>query len=272
MNTFSAEQLHTMSPETLARIILEQKRELELQTEQINRLNEQIERLIEQIRIANANRFGRKTERLDVIDGQLSLFNEAEVSADPDAAEPAIEETVKAYKRKKKGKRDQDLSGFPSEPHVHEIPEEKLNAFFGEGCWRKMTEEHHRRLRYEPASYTVEDHIVYVYVGTKGDHQDEFLRGDRPKDLISNSIVTPSLGAAIINGKFINSMPLNRISQELARSDINISRQTMGNWILDFAKYFAPLCERMKTELLSLPVTQADETPLLVVRAKYFIS
>ena len=185
MITFTAEQLHSLSPELLAQIILDQQRQLELQTEQISRLNDQMERLIEQIRIANANRFGRKTERLDAIDGQLCLFNEAEVCADPEAPEPEIEETVKSYKRKKqKGKRDEDLSGLPSEPHVHDIPEEKLNAFYGEGCWRKMAEEHHRKLRCEPATYTVEDHIVYVYVGTKGDHQDEFLRGDRPKDLV----------------------------------------------------------------------------------------
>ena len=267
MITFTAEQLHSLSPELLAQIILDQQRQLKLQTEQISRLNDQMERLIEQIRIANANRFGRKTERLDAIDGQLCLFNEAEVCADPEAPEPEIEETVKSYKRKKqKGKRDEDLSGLPSEPHVHDIPEEKLNAFYGEGCWRKMTEEHHRKLRCEPATYTVEDHIVYVYVGTKGDHQDEFLRGDRPKDLVEKSIVTPSLGAAIINGKYVNSLPLNRISQELERNEIHISRQTMGNWMLHFAKYFGPLCERMKQELLSLPVTQADETPLLVVR------
>ena len=266
MITFTAEQLNTLSPELLAQIILEQQRQLEQQTEQIRRLNEQMERLVEQIRIANTARFGRKTERLDVIDGQLSLFNEAEISANPDAAEPVIEETVKAYKRKKqKGKRDQDLSGFPSESCYHRVSDAELNAYFGPGCWRRLPDEHHRRLRYEPASYSVVDHIVEVYVGTTGEHQDEFLRGARPKDLIPNSIATSSLGAAIINGKYVNSMPLNRISQELARNDIDISRQTMANWILRFAQYFNPLCERMKEELLSLPVTQADETPLLVL-------
>ena len=45
---------------------------------QLDRMNENLENLIEQIRIANLNRFGRKTERMDQIDGQLSLFNEAE--------------------------------------------------------------------------------------------------------------------------------------------------------------------------------------------------
>ena len=54
-----------------------------------------------------------------------------------------------------------------------------------------MPDETYKRLRHEPESWTVEIHTVEVYVGTDGDHQVEFLRGNRPKDLLRNSIVTP---------------------------------------------------------------------------------
>lgn len=101
---------------------------------------------------------------------------------------------------------------------------------------------------------TVEVHTVHVYVGTDGDHQDEFLRGNRPKDLLRNSIVTPSLLASILNVKYVNSSALNRIEQEFERNGVNISRQTMSNWIISCSKkYFAPFVERMKQELLSIP-------------------
>lgn len=62
-----------------------------------------------------------------------------------------------------------------------------------------MKDETYKRLRHEPESWTVEVHTVEVYVGTGGDHQDEFLRGKRPKDLLRGSIVTPSLLASILN-------------------------------------------------------------------------
>ena len=40
----------------------------------------------------------------------------------------------------------------------------------------------------------------------------------------------------------------------------------MSNWIVKCAdKYFAPFVERMKQELLRLPVTQSDETPTQVI-------
>ena len=104
------------------------------------------------------------------------------------------------------------------------------------------------------------------YVGTDGDHQDEFLRGNRPRDLLRNSIVTPSLLASILNVKYVNSSALHRIEQEFQRNGVNISRQTMSNWIVRCSQmYFTPFVERMKQELLSLHVTQSDETPTQVI-------
>lgn len=129
-----------------------------------------------------------------------------------------------------------------------------------------MPDETYKRLRHEPESWTVEIHTVEVYVGTDGDHQDEFLRGNRPKDLLRNSIVTSSLLASILNVKYVNSSALHRIEQEFQRNGVNISRQTMSNWIVKCSQmYFTPFVERMKQELLSLHVTQSDETPTQVI-------
>lgn len=127
-------------------------------------------------------------------------------------------------------------------------------------------EELYKRLRHEPESWTVEVHTVDVFVGTDGEHRDEFMRGDRPKDLFRGSIATPSLAASILNVKYVNSAPLHRIEQEFSRNGVNISRQTMSNWMIGSAnRYFAPLVECMKQELLKLPVTQSDETPTQVI-------
>ena len=112
---YSADELNNMRQQELVSIILSQQ-------EQVQRLNDNVERLIEQIRIANSYRFGRKSEKMDVIDGQLSLFDEAEATADPGVPEPPVEEVVQSYKRKKqKGKRDADLEGFPTESFSHRV-------------------------------------------------------------------------------------------------------------------------------------------------------
>lgn len=122
------------------------------------------------------------------------------------------------------------------------------------------------RVRCQPASYTVEDHEVDVAVGTGGLHQDEFLRADRPKDLLRNSVATHSLAAAIMNGKYTNAFPLYRIEQEFKANGVNISRQTMANWVIRISqKYLEPVWRCLHDELLKQGVIQADETTCQVV-------
>lgn len=234
---------------------------------QLDTLNENIEKLIEQVRIANSYRFGKRTEKLDVIDGQLSFFDEAEAAYDESIKEPTADEVLPPKKKKQKGQRDINLKDFPQEQFSHKLSDEELDNFYGKGNWRRMPSETYKKLRHEPESWTVEVHTVDVCVGTDGDHQDEFMRGKRPRDLLRDSIVTPSLMASILNVKYVNSSALYRIEQEFERNGVNISRQTMSNWIVKCAgRYFTAFVERMKQELLKLPVTQSDETPTQVIK------
>lgn len=63
-------------------------------------------------------------------------------------------------------------------------------------------------------------------------------QGNRPVDLLRNSIVTPTLVAGILNVKYINALPLYRLEQEFARNDIHISRQVMANWTIQCAERY----------------------------------
>ena len=61
--------------------------------------------------------------------------------------------------------------------------------------------------------------------------------------------------------------PLYRQEQELHRQGIQLSRQTMSNWILRAAEeYLAPVYEQLHRELLGREVLHADETTLQVLR------
>ena len=122
------------------------------------------ERLME-IRLANQQRFGRHTEKLDDIAGQLSFFNEAEADYDEAAKEPTVEDVIdpsrKAVRKpKRKGQREEDLKDFPQEVIPHDIPEQELNEAFGEGNWKSMPDEVFWQLRFEPAKWTAEKHII----------------------------------------------------------------------------------------------------------------
>ena len=68
---FTPEQLNRMDHKTKDGIICQMQ-------ERLDRLEQDYENLVEQIRLANQERFGSKTEKLDEIVEQLSFFNEAE--------------------------------------------------------------------------------------------------------------------------------------------------------------------------------------------------
>lgn len=129
-----------------------------------------------------------------------------------------------------------------------------------------MPDEVFWQLRFEPARWTAEkQHVVKVYVGTDGLHQDEFLRGDPPVTLFRGSIATPSLEAAVINAKYVNINLLDRIARDFQTNGINLSIQTMSNWTVWSAeRYFLPVYDLMKKRQLEAHVNQCDETPLEV--------
>ena len=93
----------------------------------------------------------------------------------------------------------------------------------------------------------------------------ERVKADRPKDLIRNSIVTPSLAAAIFNGKYVNAIPLYRMEQDFKRNGLNLSRQTMANWTIKLAEeYLSLFYDELHKELYKTHVLHADETPVFV--------
>ena len=239
--------------------------------DRLDKLEHDYENLIEQIRLADQQRYGRHTESLDAITGQLSFFNEAEACYDAQHPEPAVDEVIedalkKPRKPKKKGQREEDLKDFPQEEIPHDVSKEKLIHTFGEGNYKSMPDEICWQLRFEPAKWIAEKHIIKVYVGTDGLHQDEFLRGDHPGTLFRGSIATASLETAVINAKYVNSNPLDRVSRDFKANGLNLSKQTMSNWTVWSAeRYFQPVYDLMKAQQLKVHVNQCDETPLEVI-------
>ena len=113
------------------------------------------------------------------------------------------------------------------------------------------------RVKVEPARYTVEEHHVCVYAGKT---TDKIVKAFRPKSLLRNSIATPSLVASIMNAKYVNGMPLDRIATDFRRNEVNISKQVMANWVIRCSeRYLSPVYFRLHELLLKYNVIQQDE-------------
>lgn len=258
---YTADELNNLSKESMVALIL-------VMQDQMENLNANMERLIEQIAVANNQRYGRSSEKLEVIDGQLSLdfiFNEAEALTETlYVVEPVVEDVLPTKKKKQVGKREEDLKDLPIETIEHKLSEQELIDIFGENSWKQLPDEVFKRLKVAPAVYTVEEHHVAVYAGK--DNQ-TIVKADRPKSLLRNSIATPSLVASVYNAKYVNGMPLDRIAKEYLRNDIHISKQVLANWVILCAeRYLGSMFDYLHQELFRFRVLQADETPVFVTK------
>ena len=86
------DELNNLSREELITIVL-------MMQGQLDTLNDNIEKLIEQVRLANSYRFGKHSEKLSVIEGQMSFFDEADAMYDNSAAEPEADEVISVRKK-----------------------------------------------------------------------------------------------------------------------------------------------------------------------------
>lgn len=249
MKQFSSAQLNKMSREDLVAMVLQ--------------MQQQNHTLTEKLSLMQARFFGRSTEKLNTLPGQMNLFNEAEAAATDVVAEPTIEQTV-VRKKKQKGQRQADLSQLPVRKEQHELTEQQLIEIYGEDGWKRLPDEVFSRVEYTPAVREVVEHHVAVYAGKK---EELITRANRPVDLLRNSIATPSLVAAIMNAKYTNAIPLYRIAQEFERNDFKLSRATMGNWVIRCAeRYFSLVYDRLRSYLCQQKVLQVDETTCQVTK------
>ena len=270
MARLTDKQLNDLSKEALVIIVSSlqsQLASLQAQLDSANAMlsdnNHQIELLTEQIRIMNQRHFGKKSEAgLNAVDGQLSFFdsfNEAEYLKDPNAVEPEITEIViSSYKRfKTKGKRDADLEGLPARIIEHKLSEEELTKKFPEG-YKELPEEIYKRLYIIPETFIVDEHHVHVYASKK--NTGVIVKAPRSVDLFRNSIATPALVASIINGKYVNALPLERQSKTYKCNGINLNSNTLANWVVDSAeKYLSLIYDRMHELIYKNKVIHADE-------------
>ena len=267
---YTEEQLNKLDKELLVQLFLGLQDQMEGLTKQTQALNDKMQLVMEQLVLSKKSRFGRSSEKMAgpgqirfmEVDGEIVFFNEAEAVCNLDAPEPDSLEPQQPKKKKQAGKREADLAGLPVRRIDHYLSEKELAAEFGEKGWKQLPDAISRCYRFVPAKVELEEHHIGVY-SSKTD--DRMVKAPHPKKLLPGSLVSPSLAAAVLNGKYVNAVPLYRLEKEFERYGLAITRQNMANWVIRLGEScFGPLYDYLHTLLYRYPVIQADETPVLV--------
>ena len=260
---YTEEQLNSFDKNTLIQLFL-------MQQGQLNELDRKMQLILEQLVVLKNNKFGKSSEKMDTADqiafreenGTIIFFNEAEAVAAMD--KPTDPNTPKKDSKKTTGKRAEDIKNLPVIKVNHMMSDEELKNEFGEDGWTQLEDEVYNRYKFTPAKIEIEEHHVGVYKSKKDRH---FKKARHPKYLLRNSLVSPSIEAAIINAKYVNAVPLYRQEKEFERYGISITRAEMARWtVLCAERYLSVLYDYLHKELYKYHVIQADETPVRVTK------
>jgi transposase len=233
----------------------------------IDELEIQLLWFAEQHGLAQKRLFGSSSEQTPA--GQeMILFDEAEALANFKLPEPT-EESVIARRRKCKGQREMVLANLEEEEILYTLPADALVCPACTGPLHEMGTEVRREISIIPAQVklTLHTRMKYTCRHCQSDEiKTPFRIAPMPEPAFPKSLASASTVAHIMTQKFVEGSPLYRQEQALQREGIQISRQTMANWMLTGAQWLAHLYERMRVHLLKRDILHADETTLQVLR------
>ena len=234
--------------------------------------------LQEKLRLAGANTYGARTERREN-DPQADLFNEVdalESSADaneleagsvtPESAEgssedPSTDTQNITYERRKTRGRKALPESLPCVEIELDIPEpDKVCAC---GCQKnRIGSDTSERLEIVPARLFVERRIRYKYACPECEEGVQ-IAGSVPT-MIPKSNAGPGLLAYVVIAKYQDALPLHRQEKIFNRHGVELTRQTLANWIIKCSQALDPVLEQMERALRCAPVILMDETTVQV--------
>lgn len=238
----------------------------------IKNLQNQVNNLTEMILLLRKEKFGsasEKTHRKD-IDGQLSIFNEAELEADESVPEPVSRE-VKGYVRKdKRTKREEIIRDLPIREILCESAAEDQYCLQCGTALKPIGKETVREeLEYIPAKLQIVRYVRMAYECPKCKHTNHpyIQKALTPSSLMNHSLASPSSVANVMYQKYVNSVPLYRQEKDWERLGIALTRATMANWIIRCSEdYLTPIIDYLRRELLKRDIIHCDETPVQVLK------
>ena len=222
----------------------------------------------EQFRLNKHRQFGASSEKSEF--DQISIFNEAEATADANVAEPELVEVEKHYRKRTRLTTDRLPEDLPVEVVEHDLPvDEQICPECG-GCLHVMGRDTRRELKIIPARTVIVEHVRKVYA-CRDCEKDEcgvpILKAPMDEPVIKGSFASPEAIAHIMCQKFVMGAPLYRQEQEWKRNGILLSRQTMSNWLIKATEdWLEPVYDALRELLCLYDVLHADETTLQVLR------
>jgi len=245
-------------PAALRQMVMSLMEEVETKDRRLRQLQHWVEQLLRA-------RYGPRRERVN--ENQLFLFAVALVSAgreaprEPEASAAPEPAPGGAAKRKGHG-RERLPKSLERRRVVYDLEEAKRQCPECREELKRIGEEVSERLEYVPASLVVIEEACQKYACAKGC---TVVTAEKPMAPIEKGLPGPGLLAHVAVSKYGDHLPLHRQEAIFQRQGIELSRQTMADWMRACADLVSPLYELMKQQVLGSKAIQTDDTPVPVL-------
>ena len=214
----------------------------------------------EQIKLGRQRHFGKSSETLSSIQGEL-IFNAQETlnlgSQEKEKNVSSESQTI-TDPRKTKG-RKLDTSKLPRKQVFHDLPADEKKCSTCAGDLHKIREDVSEQIEIIPKQVYVVEHIHPQY-GCR--HCETVQSAEKEPSPIPKSMAGASLIGDVIISKYEHHLPLYRQSKILAGLNIDIPDNTLGKWVMQSGEALRPMDEALEAEILAASYLQVDETPV----------
>lgn len=201
--------------------------------------------------------FGRRSEQMSAMLGQLELVLEELETANAPCAVPAVTATP--------SKADKPIrKPLPAHLPREEVVLEPAQACCPDcgGALKKLGEDVAERLEYVPARFKVIRQIRPKLACARCDAIVQAQAADQP---IQRGLAGPGLLAHVLAAKYCDHLPLYRQSDIYAREGVELTRSTLAEWVGQCTGLLSPLVEALRRYVLAGDKVHADDTPVPVL-------
>ena len=206
--------------------------------------------------------YGPKAERFDPNQPWLLPEMSANAGQTPTEEAPARDDDEKepgnGKPRPRNGGRKKIPANLERQRMEHTLSEaERVCPCCGDVC-QKFGEDMSEQLDYHPGHLFVNQHVRFKYACPKC--HDHVTVGHVPIAIINKGLPGPGLLAHIAASKYADHLPLHRLERILSRHGVDLSRQTMCDWMAHVATRLRPVVDLMATLVRASKALHTDAT------------
>jgi transposase len=206
--------------------------------------------------------YGPKAERFDPNQPWLLPEMSAHGGQTPTEEAPARDDDAKepgnGQPRPRHGGRKKIPASLERQRIEHTLSEaERVCPCCGDVC-QKFGEDVSEQLDYHPGNLFVNQHVRFKYA-CQNCH-DYVTVGHAPIAIINKGLPGPGLLAHIAASKYADHLPLHRLERILSRHGVELSRQTMCDWMTHVAARLRPVVDLMATLVRASKALHTDAT------------